>query len=513
MSLSRVKISKRKIKNVKARRDVKRKRAKKMQSNMDARWKEHQKYIESRKTEQWILDAKKSFDWFLEIMGESEWDKRKKSVVAYFKKQQMSFFPEEGKKREELSESEKRIAYHQDWIAWYMYLVESLYHRPYVNEASQSCRIYPFFCAFGRHIDMVKSISGIDAKLIELLRGKNNQPDSILFEISVALMYARNGWDVSFIPETADKKTPDILVEKDGNQFFVECKRQAKVTEYSETERKEWNRRWDILVQAMAAFKIPTFMDVTFKVEVAETPLTILASAFAEIARNEMISSGYTLENDQVSVSVDFINMPAVNKHFEDFQVSWNSPQMVALFAGDYERNGSYTQVHSPKGVNAVGPDDEEHILNLFCTGVYSAYCAKWECLSDTAIDKKAKDVRKLLGKAIDQAPDEGNTIVHIAYETLHGPLVEFERHKKIANSINSFDYKSKNVKAVFCHALQPSVGPEESEWAETTMRFGRDGIDLAKILPNDLLLDESATKIANETHWYQDLNSMVTGA
>ncbi|WP_419835347.1 hypothetical protein [Endozoicomonas atrinae] len=139
MARSQVKIPKRKKINIKARRVVKRNRANKMQSKTEARWKEHQRYIENRKTEQWIVDAKNSLDWFLEIMGKSEWDRRKKSVVAYFKKQQMSFFPDKGTEREELSEPEKRIAYHQDWIAWYLYLVESLYHRPYVNEVSQAC--------------------------------------------------------------------------------------------------------------------------------------------------------------------------------------------------------------------------------------------------------------------------------------------------------------------------------------------------------------------------------------
>ena len=323
-------------------------------------------------------------------------------------------------------------------------------------------------------------------------------------------MYVKNGWSVSFIPETANHKTPDLLVERNTEQFFVECKRQAKVTEYSESERKEWNKRWDILVQTMIKFKVPTFMDVIFKVEVAETSLTVLASAFTEISKNKMISSGYNLDNDQINVSVNFIDMNAVNKHFKEFQVSWNSPQMVALFAGGYERNGSYTQVHSPKGVNAIGPDDENHVLNLFCTGVNSAYCAKWECLSEKSIDKKAKDVRKLLGKAVNQAPSEGNTIVHVAYETLHGPLVEFERHKKIANSINTFDYKDKNVKAVFCHALQPSTGPEDTEWAETTMRFGRDGFDPEQVLKHNLLLEDVETT-TNETHWYQDLNELIT--
>ena len=94
----------------------------------------------------------------------------------------------------------------------------------------------------------------------------------MLFEISVALMYARNGWKVSFIPETANQKTPDLLVEKDAESFYVECKRQAKVTEYSEIERREWNIRWDKLVHVMTSFKIPTFIDVSFKVEVSETP-------------------------------------------------------------------------------------------------------------------------------------------------------------------------------------------------------------------------------------------------
>lgn len=480
-----------------------------MQSKVDKRWEEHKKYLESRKSEQWILDAKKSFDWFREIMGESEWGQRKRSVVAYFKKQQMNIFPKKGKKRDKLAVSEKVIAFHEDWIAWYMYLVESLYQRPYVNESAQLSRIYPFFCAFGRYIDVAKRISGIDTKLIELLKGRKNQADSTLFEISVALMYARNGWTVSFIPETGDKKTPDLFIERSGSQFFVECKRQAKATEYSETERKEWNKRWNILFQAMLAFNIPTFVDVSFKVDVAETSLTILKSAFNEIASKEMIGSGY-LDNDQIKVTVDYINMAAVNKHFEDFQVSLYSPQMVSLYAGEYERNASYSYVHYIKGINVMGPDDDEHILNLFCTGVFSAYCAKWECLSDKSIDKKAKDVRKLLAKAVDQAPNEGNTIVHIGYETLHGPFVEFERQKKIKRSIDTFDYKKKNVKAVFCHALQPSVGADEVEWTETTMWFGRDGFEPEKMLQNNLLLFDSSVEIINEPHWYQDFNSKI---
>lgn len=480
-----------------------------MSNNLkDARWEDHQKLIEERTQEKWILDAKKTLDWFLAVMGQEEWTERKKSIVAYFKKQQMSFFPEKGQDIEVLSEDEKVVAFNKDWTAWYLYLVESLYYRPYVSEPSQSCRIYPFFSAIGRHIEIVKKIAGIDDKLNELLKGNGNQPDSMLFEISVALMYARNGWNVSFIPETANGKTPDLLVEKDGAIFYIECKRQSKVTEYSENERKEWKKRWDKLVPVMSAYKIPTYMNVIFKTEVSVTPESILASAFIEISKENMIDSGYLLENEQVAISLNSIDMAAVNQHFTEYQVLWNSPQMVALFAGGYESNGNYTQVHSPRGINSIGPDDDEHILNLYCTGVNNAYCAKWECISEKSIDKKAKDVRKLLSKAVKQAPRDGDTIVHIAYETLEGPIVEIERHKKIANSIDTFKYDDKKIKAVFCHALQPSVGVEDSEWAETTIRFGREGTDPAKILLHDLLLEEDHTKISGDTHWYQDLIS-----
>ncbi len=44
-----------------------------MSNNLnDARWEEHQKFIQDRTQEKWILDAKKTLDWFLEVMGQEE---------------------------------------------------------------------------------------------------------------------------------------------------------------------------------------------------------------------------------------------------------------------------------------------------------------------------------------------------------------------------------------------------------------------------------------------------------
>ena len=45
---------------------------------------DHLNYIENRQNQEYVINAKKTLDWFLEIIGESEWKKRKKNIVSYF---------------------------------------------------------------------------------------------------------------------------------------------------------------------------------------------------------------------------------------------------------------------------------------------------------------------------------------------------------------------------------------------------------------------------------------------
>ncbi|OEE65883.1 hypothetical protein A1OO_08725 [Enterovibrio norvegicus FF-33] len=480
-------------------------------SRSEKDWDSLEQFLESRKSDEWFINSKKALDWFLDHMGQDVWHERKLNVVAYFKKQQEQLIPDSSNFGINIEDEDARVAFHSDWIAWYLYLVESLYDRPSVDELPQSSRIYPFFAAIGRHIDLAKSIKGIDSKLDELLKGKANQPDSILFEILVAIMYRRNGWTVEFIPEVSRSKTPDLFVTRGSEHFYVECKRQAKVTEYSELERKEWRKRWAKLVPVLTTYGTPTHVDVVFKTEVSNTDENLVSHVLVELIRRNGIEDSISLENEQIIITANHIDMNAVNKHFDRFQVRWNSPQMIALFAGGYDSSGSYTQIHSPKAINAWGPDDQEHILNLFCEGVFTAYCAKWECIAEESIDKKAKDVRKLLSKAINQAPLDAPTIVHIAYETLHGPIVEYSRADKIRNSIQSFDCKDKDIRAIYCHAIQPAALVDSFEIAETTMRFSKNGAILEDILKHDLLLDEPGVKMRDDTHWNEDFTAKQT--
>lgn len=86
-----------------------------------------------------------------------------------------------------------RMAFYEDWVAWYLYLAESLADRPAVDEPSQSSRVWPFFATIGKYSDELKKVKGIDDKLHDLLKKRINQPDSILFELVVEICYLKNG--------------------------------------------------------------------------------------------------------------------------------------------------------------------------------------------------------------------------------------------------------------------------------------------------------------------------------
>lgn len=471
---------------------------------------EMQELLDGIEREPWYQHTKISLEWFLSFIKPDDWNARKERLVKYFKEQEERTYKNQEQTFKGAEDQKNRIAFYEDWVAWYIYLVECLHQRPLVSELSQSARVFPFFAAIGRHIEVAKKIAGIDAKLSEFLNSKVNQPDSTLFELVVAIVYARNGYNVEFIPETALNKTPDLRVTKGEERFFVECKRLAKITDYSELERQEWRKRWFNLVPSLTNHNKSIFIDVTFKVELKDTSEYVLVKAFNAI--KSKISKGKVLsfENTEIILNIKQIDIRKVNDHFDKFYVKWNSGQMISLLADGFDSSENYTHLCKPKNLVRVGGDENNDILNIFCTGLKSGYCARWECIAEESIEKKAKDIKTHLSKAIRQVPDNEPTVVHISYETLHGPFIEFKRAEKIAESIGGFDCGSKDIRAIYCHAIQPSISEEDWEIAETTIRFGKNGYEPTNILSHDLLLDEEGTIISADTHWNEDFKARL---
>tara|TARA_B100001559_G_C16480806_1_gene613650 strand:- start:52 stop:1563 length:1512 start_codon:yes stop_codon:yes gene_type:complete len=463
--------------------------------------KEFAEWFDKRLDDPFTVDILKAKSWFLEFMGPEDWEKRKQTVLEYFNQMSKDMF--EKKENFSYSSGRGKMAVYDDWVAWYLYLAESIELRPMVSEPSQSSRIWHFFATIGKNIEDLKSSKGIESKLYDLLKRKINQPDSILFEFVVATCYLRNGWSVEFIPETGERKTPDLYVTRDNEEYFVECKRLAKVTQYSDEERNEWLKRWEKTLPFLTQYPESVFLDVTFKKEVKETDEDIVAKAFHDMASCGAVAQGFCVENEEVKVCARHINMTPVHEHFDKWMVKYPSAQLHALFDESYEPEGSYTNACQVKLVE-VNPD-KESVINVYAESVNIAYCAKWECIAEQSIDKKARDVKNLLVKAVKQAPDKGATVVHIGYETLHGPHIEFIRDRKIVDSLSSFDFGEKDIASVFCHSFQSRQFPDNNwDFAETTRCFGFSSKP-EDILSENLLMQREESVISDETHWLQD--------
>ena len=467
--------------------------------------KEFYKRMEKRYDDPLVIDVKKAFKWFVGYMGQKKWEHRRSNVVKYFNHMNKTLY--QRAKNTDLDGDSRRLAFHNDWIAWYLYLAESLADRPTVDEPSQSSRLWPFFATIGQYSDDLKKITGIDSKLHDLLRKTDNQPDSILFEFVVAICYIKNGWNVEFIPETTKHKTPDMRVKRGNVEFFVECKRLAKSTQYSERERAEWLKRWERALPLLTRYQHSTFINVEFKKEIIKTDENLVAIAVYDLISTGAVSQGMCIENEDIKVCAKHMDMGRIKEHFSKWKVKFPSPQLYSLFDDCYVPHGSYTYACNARLVE-VEPSNES-VLNIFADSITTAYCAKWECTDIESTDKKARDIKNLLVKAVKQSPINGATVIHLGYETLYGPHVEFLRDNKIVNILSNFEFGEKNIASIFCHSFQSRNFPDERwDFAETTRFFGFSS-DPNSILTENLLVERDGTTKNSDTHWSQDFNEI----
>ncbi len=126
-----------------------------------------------------------------------------------------------------------------DQIGWYLYLVEMYLKQPHKYEFFQGARVIPIFKRFGQDFEMLMQIEGIRKKVKNLIKVRKSEADAMLFEILTALVWVRNGWNVSFLEESKTGKMPDLYAKKDDREFYIECKRQMKTSDYTYRETKK----------------------------------------------------------------------------------------------------------------------------------------------------------------------------------------------------------------------------------------------------------------------------------
>ena len=141
----------------------------------------------------------------------------------------------------------------QDWpdddrMGWYLYLARAATNNPFKYEPREGCRIMPVLKRLGTHLAELKEIHGVNERVERLLAKDTKQPDPILFELLVALLWKINGFDsVEFLDESPNKRTPDLRASNGVDEWFIECKRLDKHSQYTRKERAKWRAMWSLL--------------------------------------------------------------------------------------------------------------------------------------------------------------------------------------------------------------------------------------------------------------------------
>lgn len=418
----------------------------------------------------------------------AEWEKRRGLILDHLNVPQENFGLEKA----------RSIRVQKDEIAWYLFLCEQTLDDPLCTDIAQSQRILPFFVGIGERMQYASKVKGLERKIKETLKDYKTDPDGLIFEILVALSYAAKGWDVELIEENSLFKSPDMVVRKGKREYFVECKRQSRRGTYSEKERSQFLRLWDAATPVLVANRQWIFIKATFHSEVSTLQTDFLAKILTNalpLGRSEKLIHDST----DATIHARLIDRQAVQHHIEEFSVKVPSPMLNSLIGGDWAPdNSDVTVVQCVKQGEIIGC--EAPVLATYVDEIAWACGITRKFDSDVSISKKARDVTKLLSKAVTQVPVDKPSIIHIAAETLEGKDVEHRRTEKVMSEMQSF-LTEKPVFVVRFHRFQPNSRTDMLyEFDETVDTFQRRNAKLADIPLNVVVPNH--IEIKQGSHW-----------
>lgn len=404
------------------------------------------------------------FDAYVRQIGVDAWLHRRDVVAAQF----------ERKSAELVGTIDGPLLSFADTIGWYLYLCELAIARPHELPTYYSSRVLPFLGVIGSKLRYAGSVQNLDTKLRETMADRRLEPDGFIFEVLVALSYAECGWAVEFLPE-GPGRTPDLSIAMHGQKLSVECKRMSSRSQYAIEEESNWREHWSAAETVLRRNGQWIWLDVMVHVELTSLPLDWLAQRL-EAMLPLQDSDGATADETAT------VRARVIDRSNLDADLSWSSVKLAGsklrhLLGGDWVQENATTSLAIDGKTSTVG-SVPGHFATYF-DSVDWASGATFSCNSDHAIERKARDVKATIARAVRQVPTDSPSILHIAFETLEGPGVEEKRMQKIIPSIEGMTSMSLVI-GIILHALGPvdSTGQvmviDETAsdfWRESTLR------------------------------------------
>ena len=373
-----------------------------------------------------LVHLKAGLDAFLSHLPSHQWQQRRNAILERIRRR------ENGAR---LAESSP-IRDFEDEIGWYLLLCEKATTDPLCLEVSQSQRVLPYFAGIGERWQYAGKVKRIEAKVREILWRQRKDPDGLIFEVCVALSYAAKGWEVEFIEEGSDK-SPDMLVRKGNREYVVECKRMARRTQYSEEERDQFLVLWDNAKDLLVRNGQWLWFRGEFRADISELPEHFLAELF-KTSLPVGLGDQTLHESSLATIRVRQIDSARVRAHLKQTYVKAHSPALTQLLGTNWAPdNSAVTMIHSVRLAHYQGCEAE--VMGSFVEDMNFACGFTRSFYSPRSIDKKARDVNKLLSDAVRQVPNDVPSIIHIAAEAMEGADVERRRTEKVISKLAEF--------------------------------------------------------------------------
>lgn len=420
-------------------------------------------------------DIRRWADWAISLIGSDKWAVRRKELEA-FGKNLYQLTPQRG------AANFNYPVVPEDRGGWYLYQAELYLTNPHEYDLPQGCRVLPMINRLGNRLDEIVQIPGAVDRMRRALMQPGSDIDSTLFELIVASAYARRGFThVTFIPESS-AKSPDLKMLRYGSEFFVECKRKRKTTDYARKERERW---WTIslpLREKITSLQIPVVVDIAFHIPLLNLPDDYLDRRVVPLMN--LATYGTIINDHELSVTLKPVRLKETREALQTTMIRLDSTLLYDKLYGQFDRWKGHTGI----GLFHPNPTNPRFIEDVS----FAAGCI-WSCDALETMRAKAQHFRRELAKAVGQLPSAMPSAVHLGYEAYDGEGVETIRYERLKNEMmDGFDPEDKCLEMIYCHLFEFESTPTEN-WAvnETCNYWAKNEKSKCYLLDPTLLLIE----------------------
>ncbi|MES2743247.1 MAG: hypothetical protein V4754_20170 [Pseudomonadota bacterium] len=315
----------------------------------------------------------------------------------------------------------------------------------------------PFLKIIGEHIDLVRGIPGASDRARRMLRRTEQHPDSGIFELAVALRYAREpGLKVEFIPEQSARMADFLVRDSDGSDpdgIHIECKR-LRPSDYEKQEKCHAIEILNRINDFVHERKVSLCVDVTFTEELAEVPADYLLNWLKAIGSSKVfLPATYPWKDAFGEGVVSIADLDAVREDIDDSFLLVGS-KLARLLAG-----GERPEEHFHLVCGGVAhPEDPRFIDEIeYGTVIF------WRCLAEISIEARARHVRSKLADIDRQVAHAPLAIAHIGMDVERDTRTADLRRERNLATLANFRPNSRLIE-VDLHYFMPRTS-ESVRW------------------------------------------------